>query len=147
MDGRIHYRIYSIYADRYKNLIPAEHLIHNYIQLAVMVIESVITKNSHNILDIPINWKYLSPTFNPQYLSDMNDKNTSIALEEDMTNFKNEMGILFYHDLAKSNLLDSEGKVYPHLYHRDTTIYHHILGGYPDRIQENGSTKSDFWSF
>ncbi len=125
LDGKSHFTIYQIHSSNYRPYLTAEQLAHNYIQLFSMACDAVILKSNPDISDVHILWEYLHMPDPIKIDSEINEK-----FKNDMTNFKTEAALLFYYQLLTLNLLDSYRRVPTSLYHKETTLSYHILGGY-----------------
>ena len=130
LDGKSHFSVYQTYSSNYHRYFTSEELSLNYIQIFSMVCDAVIMKSSPDINDVHLQWDYIRMP-DPMWL----DNEINKKFKNDMTNFKAEAALLFYYQLLTLNLFDSYRRVLNNLYHRETTLSYHILGGYLPNAQ------------
>lgn len=126
LDGKEHFKVYLIYAQKYEIYLDIAHISNNYIQLFSSVCEGVFIKGSPDINDVNINFEYLSFPV----IDDINNP-VNVDFRNDMTSFKNEAAILLYYQLMSLNLLNPDKTIPGGLYHRESTLTYHVLGYKP----------------
>lgn len=122
INGRDHYKLYEMYSNNYKAYIPPKSLALNYIQICISVWDFVLMTSSSSAMEHHITYESI--------ILPGTDESINNRFKNDMELFKNEVCILFFYQLLSLNLLDTNNKVPVEMYHKETTLMYHILGGY-----------------